>query len=160
MRFATKRKLIATVTALPALAAAPFALASIPEKYAVNLPPQHRSGIVTYRTGGADPIEAVALKRAADEYPLEVVFVEKHGRRERYLPDMPMRIVDDKGKVVFEAHTMGPYFLAKLPRGRYTISTRWDAWSFSRPVTIGGERQRVVFAWSKPTSIDASEPVA
>ena len=159
MKLAIKRKLIATVTALPAMAA-PFAIASIPEKYAVNLPPQHRSGIVTYRTGGADRDEAIALKRAADEYPLEVVFVERRGRREQLLPDMPVRITDDKGNVVFDARTMGPYFLARLPKGRYTISTRWDAWSFSRPVTIGAARQRVVFAWSKPASMDASAPVA
>jgi hypothetical protein len=145
--------------ALPALIA-PAALAAIPEKYAVNLPPQHRSGVVIYRTGGTTPDEAVALKRAADEYPLEVVFVERQGRREHPLPDMPVRITDDKGKVVFDARTMGPYFLARLPKGRYTITTRWDAWSFSRPVTIGAERQRVVFAWSKPPSMDASAPMA
>ena len=152
------RKLIAAMAALPGLSA-PLALASIPEKYAVDLPPQHRSGIVTYRTGGTDREEAIAMKRAAEKYPLEVVFVEKEGRRERYLPDMPMRIVDDKGKVVFDARTMGPYFLAKLPKGRYTVSTRWDAWAFSRPVTIGAERQRVVFAWSKPAAMDASAEV-
>jgi hypothetical protein len=155
-----KRKPIAKLmAALPALIA-PAAFAAIAEKYAVNLPPQHRSGMVIYRTGGVTPDEAVALKRAADEYPLEVVFVERQGRREHPLPDMPMRITDDKGNVVFDARTMGPYFLARLPKGRYTISTRWDAWSFSRPVTIGAERQRVVFAWSKPASMDASAPVA
>ena len=155
----TRKPIAKLMAALPALIT-PAALASIPEKYAVNLPPQHRSGVVIYRTGGVTPDEAVALKRAADEYPLEVVFVERQGRREQLLPDMPMRITDEKGNVVFDARTMGPYFLARLPKGRYTISTRWDAWSFSRPVTIGAERQRVVFAWSKPASMDASAPVA
>jgi hypothetical protein len=144
------------IAALPGLGV-PAALASIPEKYAVDLPPQHRSGLVTWRSGGADSAEAVALKRAAQEYPLEVVFVERHGKRELPLRDMPVRITDDKGNVVFDASTTGPYFLASLPKGRYTISTRWDAWSFSRPVTIGPERQRVVFAWSRP--VDASAPV-
>ena len=155
----TRKPIAKLVAALPAFIA-PAALASIPEKYAVNLPPQHRSGIVTYRTGGVDRDEAIALKRAADEYPLEVVFVQREGRREQLLPDMPVRITDEHGKVVFDARTMGPYFLARLPKGRYTISTRWDAWAFQRPVTIGSERQRVVFAWSKPASMDASAPVA
>jgi len=155
----TRKPIAKLMATLPAFMT-PAALASIPEKYAVNLPPQHRSGVVTYRTGGAEPSEAVALKRAADEYPLEVVFVERRGRREHPLADMPVRITDDKGAVVFDARTMGPYFLARLPKGRYTVSTRWDAWSFSRPVTIGGGRQRVVFAWSKPAPSDASAPIA
>ena len=96
-----------------------------------------------------DQDEVIALRRAARDYPLQLVFIEKEGRRERYLTDMPVRIVDELGRVVFEGRSEGPYFLARLPRGRYTVSTRWDAWSSSRPVKIGRERQRVVFAWSK-----------
>jgi len=64
--------------------------------------------------------------------------------------DMPVRIVDEHGKVVYEGQSKGPYFHAKLPRGRYTVSTRWDAWSSSRPVTIGKSPQRLVFAWGAP----------
>ena len=68
---------------------------------------------------------------------------------------MPVRITDDKGKVVFEGQSAGPYFLARLPKGKYVVSTRWDAWSFSREVRIGGERQRVVFAWSEPGPMES-----
>ena len=82
--------------------------------------------------------------------PLELVFVERYGRKESLLADMPVRIVDEKGQVVFEGQSKGPYFHAKLPRGRYTVSTRWDAWSSSRPVTIGKSPQRLVFAWGAP----------
>ena len=65
--------------------------------------------------------------------PLELVFVERCGRKESLLADMPVRIVDEQGKVVFEGQSKGPYFHARLPKGRYTVSTRWDAWSSSRP---------------------------
>ena len=82
--------------------------------------------------------------------PLELVFVERYGRKENLLADMPVRIVDEQGKVVYEGQSKGPYFHAKLPRGRYTVSTRWDAWSSSRPVTIGKSPQRLVFAWGAP----------
>jgi len=58
--------------------------------------------------------------------PLELVFVERYGRKENLLADMPVRIVDEHGKVVYEGQSKGPYFHAKLPRGRYTVSTRWD----------------------------------
>jgi len=93
-------------------------------------------------------------KRAAREFALELVFVEKLGRRERPLSDMPVRITDAHGRVVFDGQSKGPCFLARLPRGRYTVSTRWDALSFSRPVSIAGDGQRVVFAWSKPVELE------
>ena len=150
-------KLKQFVPAVAALAAS-AASASIPPAYEKWLPPAQRSGSISYRTGGTTHEEANALKRAAQEYPLELVFLERDGRKDRYLSDMPVRITDSKGKVVFDGQSKGPYFLARLPRGRYKVSTRWDAWSFSREVSIGAERQRVVFKWSKPAEMD--KPVA
>jgi hypothetical protein len=143
-----KKMIAAAVSGLMATAAG----ATVPPAYRDDLPPVQREGQVTYITGGIGHDEADAMKRAAQEYPLELVFVERKGRKENYLADMPVRIVDDKGKVVFEGQSEGPYFLARLPKGRYTVSTRWDAWSFSRPVTVGKQRQRVVFAWGKPSA--------
>lgn len=142
----THKKLVAALTGLAATAAT----AAIPPRYAENLPEPRRAGPITYLTGGASTPEADAIKRAAQEYPLELVFVEKKGKREMPLANMPVRITDDRGKVVFEGQSEGPYFLARLPKGKYTVSTRWDAWSFSREVRIGRDRERVVFAWSEP----------
>jgi hypothetical protein len=143
------RKTIAAA-ALSGLAAT-AAAASIPKEYSVSLPPARKSGEVTYLSGGNEQDEALALKRAAARFPLEVVFVEKTGKRERHIAHaaMPVRITDTEGRVMFEGESNGPYFLARLPKGRYTVSTRWDALVSSRPVTIGSERQRVVFAWVK-----------
>ena len=150
-------KLKQFVPAVAALAAS-AASASIPPAYQKWLPPEQRAGSVRYLTGGTSHEEADAVKRAAQQYPLELVFVEQDGRKQRLLDGMPVRIMDSKGKVVFDGTSKGPYFLARLPKGRYKILTRWDAWAFSREVSIGGERQRVVFKWSKPT--EASNPVA
>lgn len=95
-------------------------------------------------------MNAIAKRRAAREHSLELVFVEKAGRRETALSNMPVRITDACGHVVFDGASPGPCFYARLPKGRYTISTRWDAWSWSREVRIGEKGpQRVVFAWSK-----------
>ena len=147
----THKKLVAALTGLAATAAT----AAIPPRYAENLPEPRKAGPVTYITGGTAEPEANAIKRAAQEFPLELVFVEKVGRREKPLADMPVRITDDKGKVVFDGQAEGPYFIARLPKGKYTVSTRWDAWSFSREVKIGGNRQRVVFAWSQPGPMES-----
>ena len=93
---------------------------------------------------------SVATAANASTPPLELVFVERCGRKESLLADMPVRIVDAQGNVVFDGQSKGPVFHARLPRGRYTVSTRWDAWSSSRPVTIGSTPQRIVFAWGAP----------
>jgi hypothetical protein len=147
----THKKLVAALTGLAATAAT----AAIPPRYAENLPEPRKAGPVTYITGGVETGEANAIKRAAQEYPLELVFVEKVGKREKPLEGMPVRITDDKGRVVFDGASEGPYFLARLPKGKYTVSTRWDAWSFSREVKIGGHRERVVFAWSQPGPMES-----
>lgn len=87
-------------------------------------------------------------KRPAPDYPLELVFIEKSGRRERPLSDMPVRITDANGRVVCQRQSAGPRFRTRLPKGRYTVSTRWDACCPSRPITIREGEQRLVFAWS------------
>ncbi len=65
------------------------------------------------------------MKRAAQDFPLELVFVEKDGARKTGLYDNPVVIRDATGKVVFAGRTDGPYFLARLPEGRYTVTAMW-----------------------------------
>jgi hypothetical protein len=133
-----------------AASAAAAASAAIPPAYQRYLPPEEHQGAVDYITGGKDAPEADAVKRAAQEFPLELVFVEKDGGKKEQIDDNPVVIRDAAGNVVFAGRTDGPYFLARLPAGQYTVTTHWDAWTFTKPVRIGDERQRVVFAWRKP----------
>ena len=136
--------------ACAAASAALAASAAIPPAYLDHLPPAQISPDgVEYLTGGKTPAEADAVKRAAHDFPLELVFVEHDGRSKRRLYDNPVVIRDARGRVVFAGRTDGPYFLARLPAGRYTVTTHWDSWSFTKPVTIGPDRSRVVFEWRK-----------
>jgi hypothetical protein len=137
-----------------AASAAMAAPAAIPPAYLAHLPPVEQSASgVEYVTGGKTPEEAAAVKRAAQEYPLELVFMEQDGKRKDGLYDNPVVIRDAAGKVVLAGRTDGPYFLAKLSPGDYTVTTHWDSWSFTKPVTIDGtDRQRVVFEWKKPAT--------
>lgn len=82
--------------------------------------------------------------RPLREFPLEIVSVGKDGRRERRLTQVPVVIRDAFGKFVFDARSNEPLFLAQLARGRYTVTTKCDAWSFMRPVRIDKHRRRVV----------------
>ena len=138
------------VAASAALASA----AAIPPAYLDHLPPAQVSpNGIEYLTGGKTPAEADAVKRAAQESPLELVFVERDGAARRDLYDNPVVIRDAAGNVVLASRTDGPYFLARLPAGDYTVTTHWDSWSFTKPVTIDGtDRERVVFEWKKPAT--------
>jgi len=64
---------------------------------------------------------------------------------------VPLKITDASGKVVFQGESPGPYFIARLPAGRYNVTAHWDDWNFSKDVTIGAGHDRVVFAWKRDT---------
>ena len=64
----------------------------------------------------------------------------KDGRRTRRLTDIPVALREDPAK------SEGPYFLERLSKGRYALTTHYDAWSFMSPVTIDRARRRVVLA--------------
>lgn len=123
----------------------------VPPAYRAALPVEKRQGEVTYIAGGATEKEADAIKRASHDFPLELVFRQTVNGKVKDLDDVPLKISDASGKVVFQGESPGPYFIARLPAGRYTVTAHWDQWDFSKDVTIGGKRDRVVFAWSRDT---------
>jgi hypothetical protein len=144
-----RNAIIGAIAACAAMAAS----AAIPPAYLKDLPPEQHQGVVDYISGGKSAAEADSVKRAAQEFPLELVFVEKDGAKSAQLYDNPVVIRDAIGNVVFAGRTDGPYFLARLPAGQYTVTTHWDSWSFTQPVTIDAnpdDRQRLVFEWSRP----------
>jgi hypothetical protein len=133
------------LAALAALAAAPAFAALNPH---AALPAEGHRGAIAYMSGGIGQDEARAMRREASRYPLEVLFVQKSGKRDEFLADMPVTIKDANGRVVFRGRSSGPYFLAKLPPGRYTIASRSAGRALTRHVKVGGKAtERVVFEW-------------
>jgi hypothetical protein len=125
-------------------------VADVPPAYRAYLPPEQHQGEVAYISGGSGEREANAIKRAAQDYPLELVFREDVNGKPKDLYDVPVKIRDDaSGKVVFDGTSAGPYFIARLPKGRYTVTAHWDNWNFSKDLAIGNGRDRVVFAWKR-----------
>ena len=75
---------------------------------------------------------------AAKTFRLEIVRVAKDGRRSSRLTEIPVAV---RGT---PANDEGPYFLERLAKGRYALTTHYDAWSFMSPVTVDKARRRVV----------------
>ena len=117
-----------------------------------DLPPEQTQGKVTYLSGGIGLDQQAAIKQAANEYPLELEFLESG---EAYAvphavltAGVQVTITDRTGKVVLDARSNGPFMLARLPDGQYTISADNTGRVETRRVTVErGKHRTVVFEW-------------
>ena len=114
-----------------------------------SLPAIQRQGEVSYLSGGIGNDEAKTIKRVAGSYPLELEFLRRAVPRDEYLAGVRVTIRDIRDRTVLDATTRGPFLLAVLPEGHYTV-TAWDQGHMEhRDVRISShEHRRVVFEWS------------
>lgn len=113
-----------------------------------NLPPMRTQGEVRYMSGGIGLEQQEAMKQAAYQYPLELEFLERAETQAFYAAGVRVTISDRTGKIVLDTRSDGPFFLAMLPAGRYTISAESSGSVKTRQVTIERDkRTMVVFAW-------------
>ena len=123
--------------AVPALAAAG------------HLPPEHMQGAVAFVSGGVGEDEAAAMKQAAQGYPLELNFFKRMPcGYDVYLATDEVAMKDQHGKVMMHTTADGPFLLARLPTGRYSVSASNDGVTKEHRVSIvPGKHERVVFEW-------------
>jgi hypothetical protein len=113
-----------------------------------DLPPEQTQGKVTYLSGGIGLDQQAAMKQAANEYPLELEFLESGGPYAVFAADVQVTITDRTGKVVLDARSNGPFMLARLPDGQYTISAENTGRVETRRVIVErGKHRTVVFEW-------------
>ena len=137
---------IATVAALIALGA------GTASAYGVDigsLPPENIQGGITYITGGVGSDEAEAMRRAAYRYPLAIELAARATPRSAYVANVTIDIRDAQGRTVLSITTDGPFLLASLPPGRYTINAQLEGKSQQKTVAIGnGAHQHVMFEFA------------
>lgn len=115
----------------------------------LSLPPEHSAGNVIYVSGGIGKDEADAMKQAATRYPLELMFVakEKNGH-DAYEAGDKVMIRDHTGKVVLDTRSEGPFLLAKLTPGKYTVEAIDNGKSRERSVVLmPGQHAHLTFEW-------------
>ncbi|MGH8550518.1 MAG: carboxypeptidase-like regulatory domain-containing protein [Methylococcales bacterium] len=116
-----------------------------PDRY---LPETHKQGEVTYIAGGIGQAEADAIKHAAKFYPLELEFLLKAKPKDEYLADVNVRIKDTHDNIVLNVTSDGPFLLAKMPAGKYTVSAEQNGRVEHREIVIAAkEHRRIVFEW-------------
>jgi hypothetical protein len=113
------------------------------------LPPEQTQGAVTYVSGGIGQEEAQAFAVAARHYPLTLEFAVKHRSRATFVANVPVRITDARGQTVLETRSTGPFLLAKLPAGHYTVTAEQHGQTLTRAVRLApAQPAHVLFLWA------------
>jgi hypothetical protein len=104
-------------------------------------------GSVSFISGGVGDDRRRQIEKLFADYPLQLLFASK-GAPNEYLADVRVQIKDQAGKPVLDAVSQGPFFLLKMPAGRYAISADYEGVVKQQTVQVSGAKsQRIVFVW-------------
>jgi hypothetical protein len=112
------------------------------------LPPEQTQGPVTYVSGGIGADETRAFAAAAKQYPLTLEFAIKHAPHTEFAANVHVTITDAKGQSVLDTRSDGPFLLAKLPVGYYTVRAEQQEQMLTRSVHVMTHKPaHVLFLW-------------
>lgn len=100
---------------------------------------------VRYVSGGVSEDERQELSALSDQFNLELMFAVQGGGE--YMADVRVRILDSKGGVVLDALSKGPYFLAQLPTGAYTVEASANNQNQQKKAQVGSAQAKLSFSW-------------
>lgn len=105
------------------------------------------SGQVTFASGGVGDDSLRRMEALSKDFNLKVIFALKAGN---YVADVAVVISDARGAKVLETVSEGPWFLAKLPAGKYQFTATYESESSTRTTTIPATGQReLIFRWER-----------
>jgi hypothetical protein len=135
---ATELLLVSLLTVLPVCAAT-----------AGTLPAEQTQGAVTYVSGGIGQEESQAFEAAAAQYPLALEFALKHTPRAEFTANVHVIVTDAKGQHILDTRSDGPFLLAKLPAGRYTVTAERKGETLTKTVHIAPAKSaHALFLWA------------
>ncbi|WP_300754340.1 carboxypeptidase-like regulatory domain-containing protein [Janthinobacterium sp.] len=117
------------------------------------LPAIHKSGTVEYLSGGIGLDESTAIKNASRQWPLSLVFSVQAAGRAQFASDVKLEVRDAKGVVVLQTTASGPYLLARLAPGSYSLHASLAGKTLERKVEVkAGSSARVELVWPAGTN--------
>lgn len=99
---------------------------------------------IAYASGGVGVTERTIMKGWFDKYNLRVSCALETGQ---YVSRIPITIADDSGKTVLKKTTSGPWFLVRLPKGRYTVSATYEDRQDKKTFAVESGFTDVRFRW-------------
>ena len=126
-----------------------WTLARGPGGVMVPLPPLKTQGEIHYVTGGIGETEYIALRQAQFKFPLALEFIRRAADHDdAHVADVDVVVIDDHGVEVLAVRTDGPYLLAKLPDGDYTVRATYFGHTLERDVRVAAAASaRVALVW-------------
>lgn len=137
-----------SIVILALLGAAPALAAEKVEKVPAR-------GSVSFVSGGVGIDSEAQLKAREKEFNLKLIFTLVEGN---YLADVGVRITDAAGKMVVEHVADGPFFLAKLPSGGYTVTATYSGKTQTRKVKVGDRLHTEYLRWPSDPAADTALP--
>ena len=110
------------------------------------LPPAQTQGPVTYVRGGIGPEEAQAFAAAMAHYPLALAFAATHRPHATFLTTVHVTVSDLQGRSILDTRSQGPFLLATLPAGDYTLNA-WYRDQTLEFISICGRISRRSSTW-------------
>jgi len=102
-------------------------------------------GNITYVSGGIGDEERDEIRARERNFNLKLLFTERNGA---YLGDVDVVLLNPKGDTVFDAKSVGPFLLMRLPGGSYAIKASMNGQTQQRRLSITARgRQDAVFRW-------------
>jgi hypothetical protein len=108
-------------------------------------PAERRHGNVTFVTGGVTKDEANSFRAMSSRYMLSLEFAQSAGT---FLSNVQVSVTDGRGAPVLQTVSEGPFLLANLPPGQYTVRAASEGRVKTQTVTVAsGQNRHVAFIW-------------
>lgn len=110
---------------------------------------------IEYLSGGVGIDAQDAINARAKDFNLKLVFTLKEGN---YVADVGVAVKDAKGRTVVEDIAEGPFFLAKLPAGQYTVAATYEGRTVTRKLQVGKGLRTEYLRWASNPDTDNPLP--
>lgn len=125
----------------------------------VPVPPTQTQNGIEYVTGGIGSPEAEAMKALAPQYPLSLTFAKRSQGHEVFVASVAVQIRDAAEAMVLDVKSDGPYLLARLAPGAYTVAATYRDKLMTRRVTISPESPaQVAMIWAAEAGTADAQP--
>ena len=100
---------------------------------------------IRFASGGIGLSGRDELRTLSPQYNLRLMFAMQGSGN--YLAGAQVRILNSRGAVVLDATSEGPYFLAQLPPGSYTVEVSALGQTQQQTARIGQQQSGLNFFW-------------
>jgi hypothetical protein len=133
------------------LAALGFSLFGIGLAQAAPLPPMHKIDGIETMTGGIGEGQSSAMETEGKHWPLTLEFATKDHAKSDFAADVKVMVRDAKGHTVLQTTSSGPFLLARLDPGNYTVEATFGGKTLQQKVEVGKAPTRHLFLWPQGT---------